>query len=221
MDFSKFEKYFISDKFRIISEDVTFFFQNYKPKTPTQDAKINEQTGQMLKLSIAGVCLGFALSLSLRRYLPNQFGEISLKRMILDTTMVMGGYVYFSKTATYHVYQNLTPLRKELVDECDQDYLKHLMRLRQFYPQIYTHNTDLFKDIYTTKELKEWVEKNESIAIIFGLQPHHFDGVTDQLQSQLQTNRNLQNIQQETNKQQSQENVYSFNFNEENKKSSA
>ncbi|KAL4483203.1 hypothetical protein ABPG74_019229 [Tetrahymena malaccensis] len=220
MDLSKFEKYFISDKFKIISEDVTFFFQNYKPTTPTQDSKINEQTGQMLKLSVAGVCLGFALSLSLRRYFPNQFGEISLKRMILDTTMVMGGYVYFSKTATYQVYQNLTPLRKELVDDCNQDYLKHLLRMKQYYPQIYTNSVDLFKDIYTIQELKEWVNKNESIAIIFGLQPNQFDGVADQLQQQLQTNQNFQNTQQETNKQQNQENVYSFNFNEENKKSS-
>lgn len=102
----------------------------------------------MMKMSIAGTCLGLAVALSLRRYLPNSMGELSVKRMLIDTALVFGGYVYASKMATYSVYTNLIPLRKELVDVCDVSYLKHMLYLKEKYPKVYSTPNELFKDVY-------------------------------------------------------------------------
>lgn len=45
----KIEKYFINEKFKVVSEDVGFFFQSYKPLTPANEALVTDQTGMLRK----------------------------------------------------------------------------------------------------------------------------------------------------------------------------
>jgi hypothetical protein len=54
----------------------------------------------LIKLSIAGTCLGISLSLSMRRYIPSLFSEMSVWRLLQETTFVMVGYGYFAKLGT-------------------------------------------------------------------------------------------------------------------------
>jgi hypothetical protein len=45
-----------------------------------------------MQLSVAGGILGISLSLSLRRYLPNLFGELSIFRFATEMILVFGCY---------------------------------------------------------------------------------------------------------------------------------
>ena len=81
----------------------------------------------MVKLSIAGSCLGLSLALSLRRYMPGTFGEMSMIRLIMETCFVLTGYTSFTKWATYNSYNTLYDIRKELILNNDEDYLKFVI----------------------------------------------------------------------------------------------
>lgn len=127
-----------------------------------------------------------------------------MKRMLMDTTLILGGYVYASKMATYTVFQNIQPTRKSLVEDCDAQYLKHMLRLREKYPLVYPRPKDLFKDVFNDEDLNKWVLENNSIAMIFGFADKDAeaegrgggDALTesnagdDQQQQQQQTNQN-------------------------------
>lgn len=60
-----------------------------------------------MKLSIAGGILGISLSLSLRRYLPNIFGDFGIFRFATEIVLVFGCYTQFTKMGTYNSNESL------------------------------------------------------------------------------------------------------------------
>ena len=61
--------------------------------------------------------MGLAMSLSLRRYLPGMFEEISLNRCLIDLFLTIGGYSILSYMGMELSLENLRNMRKELVLE--------------------------------------------------------------------------------------------------------
>ena len=64
---------------------------------------------------IIGACIGLSLSLSLRRYLPETLGEISVKRCILDAFLTLTGYSICSNLGMDLALQQTQEVRKNLV----------------------------------------------------------------------------------------------------------
>lgn len=91
----------------------------------------------MIKLSVAGSCLGLSLALSLRRYMPNTFGEMSILRLVMEASFVFTGYTYFTKWATYNAYNSLYDIRRELVLTNDNEYLKFIIRKYMKYKHLF------------------------------------------------------------------------------------
>ncbi|KRX10027.1 hypothetical protein PPERSA_08430 [Pseudocohnilembus persalinus] len=153
------EKKLISEEFHIISEDVNYFLEQFKPENEIQNELLQKCTGKIVKYSVAGTCLGISLSLSLRRYMPQTFGQMSALRVGLETVLVLGGYTQFSKFATYQVYTDLNPLRKGATLNNNQDYLRHLIWQYYNHPSQYQQPSDTFRNILTEEELNDWVRK--------------------------------------------------------------
>lgn len=64
---------------------------------------------------IAGGCIGMSLSISLIRYMPETFGEISLMRCAIDMMMLTTGVVFSTYPAMTNYLEMVHPIQKQLV----------------------------------------------------------------------------------------------------------
>ena len=61
--------------------------------------------------------MGLAMSLSLRRYMPGVFEDISLNRCLIDLFLSISGYSILSYMGMELSLENMRNMRKELVLE--------------------------------------------------------------------------------------------------------
>jgi len=101
--------------------------------------------------------MGFGLALSLRRYMPDTFGDISLSRCILDLSLTLSGYALLANVGTEIALEKARYLRKELVLKNDQSYLQHLQERYKLYPRAFKTEKDMFLELLKPREFEEWI----------------------------------------------------------------
>jgi len=63
------------------------------------------------------VCIGFSLALSLRRYLPTAFEDISFRRCVIDLSLTTAGYTCCSYVGMEVALDTTKALRKNLIKQ--------------------------------------------------------------------------------------------------------
>mmetsp|Transcript_12636 Transcript_12636/g.14545 ORF Transcript_12636/g.14545 Transcript_12636/m.14545 type:complete len:171 (+) Transcript_12636:31-543(+) len=136
-------------------EEIEYIFTQHQPRNEDERKLIENAQNITQRFSIAGVCLGFSMAVSLRRYAPKTFGDISPTRMMTDVMLTMLGFMIVSDYGIDSALENMIPLRRNLLLEDHPAYLSHMKKRFLDYPKAYKER-NLFLDILRKEEFEEW-----------------------------------------------------------------
>ena len=82
---------------------------------------------------IAGGAFGLALTMSLRRYFPGTFSQISFSRVMIELT-ILSGALFGSTTSVIFGSAKLTHnIKKHLILSADPDVYSYIQRFEEKY----------------------------------------------------------------------------------------
>jgi len=146
--------------------EVSYVLDEYKPQSPDEKEILDKASNDVLAYSFAGACMGFAMALSLRRYIPSKFEDISIKRCILDLGLTTGGYALFSNLGNEIALEKIKRIRKNLVLSNNAGYLRHLDKNNKKFPKAYNSEKQMFLAILKPKEFEEWIHQTNHKDIL-------------------------------------------------------
>jgi len=106
--------------------------------------------------------MGLGLAVSLRRYVPSKFENISLTRCLIDVFLTMTGYTFFSNFGYTMGLERAMPIRKNLILQNDIMFLRHLHDTYVTYPKAYKSEKQMFLDVLKPTEFEEWVKEYQA-----------------------------------------------------------
>jgi len=145
------------------ASEANYILFDYKPQDEDQKDLIEKASSNLFYYQIAGVCVGFSLALSLRRYMPTAFEDISFRRCVLDLSLTTAGYVVCSYVGMEVALDNTKNLRKSLIKQRNQEYLTHLHNKFLEFPRIYPNEREVFTEILKDEEYNQWLKENAEL----------------------------------------------------------
>ena len=153
---------FISRVKQAICYDIDYLSCIYKTEDPEIQVKLERCKKRMHTQSFAGAGCGFAMALSLRRYLPFVFDKIGhFDRAFIDLFLILGGTcgTYYT-FATDEFYLNTYDIRRKILLTNDKEYFKNLDKMQKKFSDIIPYQVALFRGLLSEEEMRE-IDKND------------------------------------------------------------